>query len=105
MTMSANHQRATQGISSALDVPVTSGSEYVKRARVLMAYGERGWRFCAGAAAFCSSAEGMTVVIGPSSEGREKDQRGKRWSRVRESGALSDIGLWHLHCVVYSLEC
>jgi len=56
-------------------------------------------------AAFCSSAEEVTVVNGPSSEGREKDQRGERWFRVRESGTLSDIGLWHLHCVVNSLEC
>jgi len=39
-------------------------------------------------AAFRSSAEQITVVIGASSEGREKDQRGKRWSRVREIEGL-----------------
>jgi hypothetical protein len=51
-------------------------------------------------AAFRSSVERITVVIGPSSDGREKDQRGNGWSRARELGALSDSGLWHLHCVV-----
>ena len=50
-------------------------------------------------AAFRSSAEQITVVIGASSEGREQDQRGKRWSPARESEALSDSGVWHLHCV------
>ena len=39
----ANNQQATPGISSALDVPVTSNGEYVKRARILMVCGERGY--------------------------------------------------------------
>jgi hypothetical protein len=51
-------------------------------------------------AAFRSSVERITVVIGASSEGREQDQRGEIWSRARESGASSDLVIWHLHCVV-----
>jgi hypothetical protein len=39
-------------------------------------------------AAFRSSVERITVVIGASSEGREKGQRGNRWSRAREIGDL-----------------
>ena len=42
MTVTANNQRTTPGISSALDVPVTREGKYVKRARILMVYGERG---------------------------------------------------------------
>jgi hypothetical protein len=39
-------------------------------------------------AAFRSTVEQITVVIGASSEGREQDQRGNRWSRAREIGGL-----------------
>jgi len=39
--MTANNQRTTPGISSALDVPVRSDGEYVKRAIILMVCGER----------------------------------------------------------------
>jgi hypothetical protein len=58
MTMTANNHRATPGIRSALDVPVTSAGEYVKRASVLMAYGERGWRLCAGLRRFAAVPKG-----------------------------------------------
>ena len=51
-------------------------------------------------AAFRSSAERITVVIGASSEGREKGQRGRDGPARKKLGALSDSGLWHLHCVV-----
>lgn len=41
------------------------------------------------------------MVIGASSEGREKDQVGEMGDFVREKlEVLSDLGIWHLHCVV-----
>ncbi len=43
MTITANNQRATPGIRSALDVPVTGSALYVRRARILMVFGERAW--------------------------------------------------------------
>ena len=45
MTITANNHRATPGIRSALDVPVTRSALYVRRARILMVFGEKGWRF------------------------------------------------------------
>ncbi len=51
-------------------------------------------------AAFRSTVERITVVIGASPEGWEQDQRGEEMVRARESGASSDSEVWHLHCVV-----
>ncbi len=55
---------------------------------------------------FAAASSGSLWCLAPVLKDGRKISGGKeRWFRARESGALSDLGLWHLHCVVHSIEC
>jgi len=66
MTMSADNQRATQGISSALDVPVPYRTIEGESALFRVVAKRNGTSAPLDGAAFCSRAEIITVVIGVS---------------------------------------
>jgi hypothetical protein len=66
MTTAANNQRATPGISSALDVPVMYGSKEEESALFRGVAKRNGTPVPMDGAAFCSREESTTVVIGVS---------------------------------------
>ena len=66
MTMMANNQQATKGISSALDVPVTHGNKERESALFRGVAKRNGTLVPVDGAAFCSREESTTVVIGVS---------------------------------------
>ena len=63
MTMTANNQRATPGIRSALDVPVTHGNKEGESALFRGVMKRNGTPVPMDGAAFCSREESTTVVI------------------------------------------
>ena len=66
MIMTANNQRATPGIRSALDVPVTHGNKEGELALFQGVAERNGTPAPMDGAAFCSREESTTVVIGVS---------------------------------------
>jgi hypothetical protein len=66
MTMTVNNQRATPGIRSALDVPVTHGNKEVESALFRGVAKRNGTPVPMDGAALCSREENTTVVIGVS---------------------------------------
>jgi len=64
--MTDNNQRATPGISSALDVPVTHGNKKGESALFRGVAKRNGIPVPMDSAAFCSREESTTVVIGVS---------------------------------------
>ena len=69
MTMTACHQRATPGIGSALDVPVMQGNKEGELALIRGVAERNGTMAPIDGAAFCSTEESVTVVIGVSRSG------------------------------------
>jgi hypothetical protein len=69
MTLTANNQRATPGIRSALDVPVMQGNKEGEFALFRGVAKRNGTKVPIDGAAFCSREESVTVVIGVSRSG------------------------------------